>query len=167
MSEFARGYARRAFDSYVRRPALQVLAPKAAIIDFPPRIQPRWSSNSPHRTLAATIEGRRDIYADLLRQFAPLMSKLSSAPQSLWGNGYCDGLDAVALYGLLTLKRPRCYLEIGSGFSTRIARQAVQDGSLPTQIVSVDPTPRVEIDAICNEVIRARVEDLDSTFFAV
>ena len=144
---------------------LRVLAPDAIILDFPPNIHPRWSTDHPHPAMAATIARHRDVYADLLRQFVPLMTKFSRAPKLLWGNGLCDGLDAVALYGFINLKRPQCYLEIGSGYSTRVARQAVDDGSLSTRIVSVDPSPRAEVDAICDEIIRGRAEDLESSFF--
>ena len=168
MNEVVKRYARSAFNitrSAFNRCIQQPLAPTSVMLDFPPIIRPRWSSNLPHPVLAAMIERRRDVYADLLRQFAPLMLKLSSAPRSLWGNGLCDGLDAVALYAFLTLKRPRCYMEIGSGYSTLFARQAVNDGPLSTQIISVDPMPRTEVDAICDEAIRARVEDLESAFF--
>jgi hypothetical protein len=133
--------------------------------DFPPDVRPRWTFDHPHPIIAAMITRRLDVYGDLLRQFTPLMAKFSAAPQPHWGNGMFDGLDAVALYGLLTLKRPRCYLEIGSGHSTLFARQAIGDGSLPTRIVSVDPTPRAEVDAICDEVIRERAEDLNGAYF--
>ncbi len=67
---------------------------------------------------------------------------------------------------LLALHNPSVYVEVGSGNSTKFARRAVQDHGLRTRIVSIDPYPRREVDAICDEVIRHPCEDMDMTFFA-
>lgn len=77
-----------------------------------------------------------------------------------WINGMLPGLDAMILYGLIRRLRPKTYLEIGSGHSTKFARRAIADGKIATRIVSIDPHPRAEIDALCDEVIRAPLEDL-------
>ena len=52
------------------------------------------------------------------------------------------------------MRRPRRFIEIGSGNSTKFARRAIRDHWLNTSIVSIDPFPRSEIDAICDEVVR-------------
>ena len=64
----------------------------------------------------------------------------------------------MALYGLLAERRPSLLLEVGSGWSTRVARRAITDLDLPTRLVSIDPSPRAEVDRICDEVVRDRVE---------
>jgi hypothetical protein len=58
------------------------------------------------------------------------------------------------------------YLEVGSGNSTKIVRQTIRDLGLSTQVWSVDPEPRAEIDHLADRVIRARVETLDPEMFA-
>jgi hypothetical protein len=78
-----------------------------------------------------------------------------------WRNGWFLSFDAMMLYGLLALRNPRRYVEVGSGNSTRFARQAVYDHGLRTKIISIDPEPRAEIDAICDEVLRRPLEALD------
>jgi hypothetical protein len=45
------------------------------------------------------------------------------------------------------------------------ARQAIGDYGLRTTIASIDPHPRVEIDSICDYVIRCPVGDLDLGIF--
>ena len=81
--------------------------------------------------------------------------------EPVWANDWFPAFDAVILYGLLALRNPRIYLEIGSGNSTRFARRAIRDHGLRTRIISIDPCPRAEIDAICDQVLRAPLEDVD------
>ena len=63
------------------------------------------------------------------------------------------------------MRRPRRFIEIGSGNSTKFARRAIRDLSLNTSIVSIDPFPRSEIDAICDEVVRLPLEQVPGQFF--
>ncbi|NOT32287.1 MAG: class I SAM-dependent methyltransferase [Planctomycetes bacterium] len=78
-----------------------------------------------------------------------------------WINGWFPGLDAVTLYSLLATRNPRLFVEVGSGNSTRFARRAIRDHGLRTQIISIDPCPRAEIDAICDQVVREPLENVD------
>ena len=70
-----------------------------------------------------------------------------------------------ALYGFLREREPRQYVEIGSGVSTLCARRAIQDGGLATRITSIDPQPRADVDAACDHVIRAPLEQVDLGLF--
>jgi hypothetical protein len=56
---------------------------------------------------------------------------------------------------MIASKRPKQYFEIGSGNSTKFARQAIRDHGA-TRIVSIDPSPRAEIDAICGRGVACR-----------
>ena len=82
-----------------------------------------------------------------------------------WKNGWFENFDAAALVGLLVSKAPARYLEIGSGNSTKFARYAVERAKLPTSITSIDPRPRAAVDALCDKVIRERLEDCDLSLF--
>jgi predicted O-methyltransferase YrrM len=73
-------------------------------------------------------------------------------------NSYFSSPDAEVLYAMLRWRKPHRYVEIGSGHSTRVARQAVSDGGLKTRIACIDPFPRREIVGIADEVHRERVE---------
>ena len=74
-------------------------------------------------------------------------------------------LDGASLYGLIAHYAPRRYVEVGSGMSTRFARQAISDLGLQTRIVSIDPHPHTVVDALCDEVVRSRMEDVPRTFW--
>ena len=83
-----------------------------------------------------------------------------------WSNGWFQGLDALALYCFIADGRPRRYIEVGSGNSTKFARRAIVDHSLDTTITSIDPEPRAEIDDLCDRVVRSPLEDVDLSVFS-
>jgi hypothetical protein len=80
-------------------------------------------------------------------------------------NGWLPGLDSAALYTFLARTDPALYLEVGSGNSTKFARRAIEDHGLRTRLVSIDPQPRAEIDALCDEVVRSPAEEVDLTVY--
>lgn len=84
-----------------------------------------------------------------------------------WLNGWLPGADALSLYGYTAINKPRRYIEIGSGNSTKFVRKAIEDHQLSTEIISIDPSPRAEIDAICSKIIRTPLEDLDPGYFSL
>jgi hypothetical protein len=129
-------------------------------------------ANEPHQQLWRTINEGRARYAGRLKKIAQLPADWRNIPSNPdgtsgphWNNSFFAPLDAVALTGMIRDCRPKLYLEIGSGNSTRFARRATQLYSPNTRIVSIDPEPRVEIDAICDEVIRKPVESVDMDVF--
>ena len=70
-------------------------------------------------------------------------------------------MDTIALYGFVATEKPALYVEVGSGYSTKVVRRAITDHQLPTKLVSIDPHPRAQIDKLCNEVIRQPLESCD------
>jgi Methyltransferase domain len=140
-------------------------------LDYPVRLTARDPSASPHmRRLTERLTADRGAYRDILAGFADRYGeKLCAIPvepsddlaEPHWRNDWLPGLDAAAIYGFLADRRPRTYFEVGSGHSTKFARRAIQDLGLATRIVSVDPAPRAEIDALCDEMHRCGFEELD------
>jgi predicted O-methyltransferase YrrM len=134
---------------------------------------PRYGYGRPsHAELYEIIAGRREEYRALLDSFAAHEQDLVAIPLSptgpgepSWTNGWFQALDAVALYCLMADSNPRRYVEVGSGNSTMFARRAVSDHRLQTEIVSIDPEPRADIDDLCDRVVRSRLEDTDLTLF--
>lgn len=139
-------------------------------LEYPVRPTPRWGhGKSMHPELERRLADGRERYADLLRGVLTFREDLWRIPREpdptdlaapSWINGFLAGLDSALLYALLRARAPRRYLEIGSGHSTRLARRAITDGALETRIVSIDPAPRAEIEAICDESIREPLEAL-------
>lgn len=83
-----------------------------------------------------------------------------------WENDWFPPFDGAALYGLTSETRPRRLVEVGSGHSTRFARQAVADLGLPTRIVSIDPHPHTAVAGLCDETIVRRMEDMPADSWA-
>lgn len=108
--------------------------------------RPRYGYGHPaHPLLAETIGRGRQRYAELLRSFLEFEQQLltirvhhvdDESTEPAWINGWLPGLDIVALYSLVALRRPARYFEVGSGQSTRIVRKAIVDQQLPTRVVS-------------------------------
>jgi hypothetical protein len=107
----------------------------------------------------------RAIAADVPK-VADLQARVASPDNPHWVNGYLPPLDGMIIYTQLGLLKPRTYLEIGSGTSTKFARKAIRDFGLQTKIISIDPTPRAEIDALCDEVIRAPFQNIGEKILA-
>jgi hypothetical protein len=119
--------------------------------------------------LAAGAESYRSqlaAFTALAPQLLNIVAKLDQpTAEPEWINDHIPGLDAVSIYGFLAVSNPRRYVEIGSGNSTKFARQAIKDYGLRTRIVSIDPSPRAEVDGICDEVMRTTCEKVEPSFF--
>ncbi len=146
-------------------------------LDYPIHPRSRWGRAwglPAHAHLEAVIR-RQDVlarhaltaiarYAEALRRIPVRAPEAASIPR--WVNGWLPGLDGAALYTFVRDRKPLTYWEVGSGNSTRFVRQAIADGGASTRIVSIDPSPRVEIDALCDEVIRAPLEEVSADLIA-
>lgn len=79
---------------------------------------------------------------------------------------WCPGLDGAAAYSFVRELKPARIMEIGSGHSTRFMAQAIRDGGLKTHLRSIDPEPRRGIDHLCDEVVRATMDQVDVSEYA-
>lgn len=80
-------------------------------------------------------------------------------------NGYFRSPDLEPLYLLVRMLMPRRIVEVGSGSSTRITRQAILDGGLNTKVIAIDPCPRNNIRPFVDRHISSRLEHLDNQVF--
>ena len=145
------------------------------LLDYPVRPRPRYGEGRPpHPEINALLARGDDSYRATLGALAGFTEQLARIPETAspdapgepdWGNKFFTAMDAVALYSLLGLRRPARYFEVGSGNSTKFARRAAHDLGLDTRIVSLDPAPRAEVDALCDRVIRQPLEDADQSVF--
>lgn len=94
-----------------------------------------------------------------------LHSSQTHLPNPAFVGGPIDAFDSLALYAMIVKHRPKTYVEIGSGMTTCFARQAINDFRTGTKLISIDPQPRYEIDAICDEVVRDALETYDLSIF--
>jgi predicted O-methyltransferase YrrM len=103
----------------------------------------------------------------------PYSSELAALPVADLGaedffrnNEWFESVDADVLYGVIRHFRPARIIEIGSGYSSRLATRAICDGELATKLICVDPSPRVEIRRCAHEFIQSPVEDLSASELA-
>jgi hypothetical protein len=144
-------------------------------LDYEFSPSPRYGhGKAAHAALYEVIDGKRADFEQYLTKFAsfqedfldiPLEETQEAPEKPYWGNGFFPGMNAISLHCMLCSQRPRTFCEIGSGHSTRFARYAIELRKLPTQIISIDPHPRAEIDAICDIAVRQPVEDLPPEYF--
>jgi predicted O-methyltransferase YrrM len=144
-------------------------------LDYAVHPVPRYGyGKPPHPELYAMFAAGREQYRDRLHGFLRFAEQLRRIPlrqprestEPSWINKWLEGLDTLALYGLVAERTPKLYLEVGSGYSTKLVRRAIRDRGLATRLVSIDPRPRAEIDSICDRVVRHRMEDVDLSTFA-
>ena len=69
--------------------------------------------------------------------------------------------DAEVLYSVVREYKPRRIVEVGSGHSTRVTRQAIIDGRLQCELISVDPSPRIEVAGFADVIYREPFEQMD------
>jgi len=145
-------------------------------LDYPPSSnnEPRYGyGRPPHSRLAELLSRHDSDYLEVLNGFERYTEGLLAIPieetspsEPYWDNGFLFGLDGVSLYGFTRERTPRRYVEIGSGNSTLFVDRARRDGDISTEIVSIDPYPRREINAICDRVIRQPLESANLEIFS-
>jgi hypothetical protein len=154
--------------------ARQTFGNKIIFLDYPVTPIPRWGYGNPHQELYSIIDSNRNSYIERLKSFLDFTANFARIPKQAinsspsepnWINGWMPPLDAVALYSLIATKQPKYFLEVGSGNSTKFVRKAITDHGLNTKIISIDPHPRVEIDMLCDEVIRKPMEAVSLDLF--
>jgi predicted O-methyltransferase YrrM len=77
-----------------------------------------------------------------------------------WNNNFLPGLDIAALYMYIAERKPKKYMEVGSGNSTLVAAAAKNQYSTDTEIISIDPYPRADIDQVSQRIVRRPFEQV-------
>lgn len=144
-------------------------------LDYPPSrcFEPRYGySTNKIEKISQWFSSYEEEYINFLKYMRTI--DVSNIPINLtsgvhlttaWIGGAICAFDSMALFAMIQKVKPRIYLEIGSGMTTCFARSAIKEAGLDTKIVSIDPEPRGEIDAICDEVIRFGLETCDLSIF--
>ncbi len=142
---------------------------QSLFLEYKVDMKPRYGHGKPpHKELYEIINAHRKTYAQILREALDykeniwqIQEKTSDSSLPTWNNGYLPGLDIIGIYTLLSTYKPKRYLEVGSGHSTKVAYKAKTEQKLSTEIISIDPYPRTEIDSLADVVIRQPFENID------
>lgn len=107
------------------------------------------------------VKGDRSVVDALGRyrnRFDDFEDPLRNGVGYTFNNDFFSSPDAEILYTFVREFRPATVVEVGSGHSTKVIRQAIIDGGLGTRLVSVDPQPRAEIRTLADRVYYQPVE---------
>jgi hypothetical protein len=88
-------------------------------------------------------------------------------PNFFFGNMAFDNVDALFYYGLIRHLKPKNIIEVGSGWSTKIAAQAVQKNK-DTKLISIEPYPQPILKKGFNglsELIEKPVQEVSKNIF--
>jgi hypothetical protein len=74
-------------------------------------------------------------------------------------NGFYPTPDAEIYAAMILDARPARIVEVGSGFSSLIARAAIRHCGLDTELIVIDPTPRTDVRGAVDRLILKPVEE--------
>ena len=81
-------------------------------------------------------------------------------------NDQFQGIDAIALFSMIGSKKPRKIIEIGSGFSTLVALEAIRIFELDTEVICIDPFPRPFVRKLNDvQLIEKPVQEIGLEYF--
>jgi len=145
---------------------------RLALLDYDIVPSPLYTTERPHQQLLQLLQQQQNNYKQLLQQalqyknsFNTIDLQETTAAAPVWNNGFFPGLDIVVLYTLLASMKPKRYVEIGSGTSTKIAAKAKAEQQLTTTITCIDPYPRKEITAVADEWLNVSLQQAPLSLF--
>jgi predicted O-methyltransferase YrrM len=148
---------------------------QTVFLDYKVDSKPRYGHGKlPHSGLYDIINSNRKEYKNLIDkalEFKYVFQSFQSMDvekddqKPVYNSGFLPGLDIVSLFTLISEFKPKRYVEVGSGNSTKVAYAAKKHSNLKTEITSIDPMPRAEIDQLADVVIRKPFENTDLSIF--
>ena len=122
------------------------------------------------------IDFNEEMQLELLKKFN-YQIELDALPRNsntkdrfYFNNGYFESCDAEFYFSIIRLKKPKKIIEIGSGFSTLMAIEAIklnkkQDTEYNCEIVCIEPFENNWLDQLEVKIIRTPVEKLNISLF--
>lgn len=100
----------------------------------------------------------------------PIDLPAGSPVRYYYGNGAFEFVDAECYYGLIRWLKPSRILEVGSGFSTLLALEAIRkcqadDPSFHCNLTCIEPYERPFLETLDINLVRAKVEDVPLSHF--
>jgi hypothetical protein len=144
------------------------------VLDHPIEAKPLYSLSNPNLRLQNYFEQFKPQYQSLLisvLQYAPFIQTITpgnaseNSIQPVWNNDFVPPFDMILLYTILCTYRPKKYVEIGSGTTTKIANKARKEQNLDFTITCIDPRPRQEIQKIADVWLDQQIQKVDLSLF--
>ena len=166
-------HARDAADRLLRRALERVRRSGPVLVpEYPLHLAPRWGwgGASELSSIAELLARGAAGYEPAIADACAMLDWARTIPRhadssACWENDYWGSVDALVQCAALRRRDPALYVEVGSGYSTLFARRAIDEFSLRTQIVAIDPAPRTAVGACCDELIRAPLHEVSAEVF--
>jgi hypothetical protein len=165
-----RGNVKTALNAVLRRAGLEIGSTLKKRIDDDRlrKLQDREHWKEPRYTQGLALDDDKALQF-LNETCGPYRSDYQTFPASPNGdesqyfleNGWFESVDAEILYSVLRRFQPAQVVEVGSGFSTRLMRRAIDEGKLATKITSIDPHPNTSVQPYADEYIKLPIEDVE------
>lgn len=146
---------------------------RIAILDYPVTPSPLYTPETgPHKALHQMISRGNEEYKRLVQNslqhteaFKKIGVSASDNKMPAWKNGFLPAVDTILLYTILEEFRPKKYLEIGSGNSTKVAAFCREQENLNFSVTCIDPHPRREIQEIADSWIDKQIQTVSLDYF--
>ncbi|HVS13762.1 MAG TPA: class I SAM-dependent methyltransferase [Thermoanaerobaculia bacterium] len=129
------------------------------------RHRERWNRPSALIGVDYDLDAMKALHRDLVERFYGEWRELppyAECKKMGYGPGFTE-LDAMGLYMMLRHRRPRRFVEVGSGLSTWYAAQAIARNAAeghPGELLAIDPWASEKVRSIAGlEVLRQPVQD--------
>lgn len=140
-------------------------------LDYRVHMRPRFTPETGKGLddIQRQLEQRKEIIGqevECILQYVPQLHairKRADEPNLLlpaWNNNFLPGLDIAALYMYIAERKPKKYMEVGSGNSTLVVAAAKSQHSIDTEVISIDPYPRADIDKVSQRIVRRPFEEV-------
>ncbi len=147
---------------------------RIAILDYPVKPSPLYTPETvPHKYLYKIISEGNDEYKALVKsslEYGHVFKKIDVSPPNdrmpAWKNGFLPAVDTIMLYSIITRFRPKKYLEIGSGNSTKVTAFCRGQENLDYSITCIDPNPRREIHEIADVWLDKQIQSVPLKYFS-
>ena len=132
-------------------------------LEYPLQVTSRWGFGQlPNPYLLNLIDANSWLYETQLQKSQQYLTNFENFT---WRNGWFDGIDVIMLYTMVRETKPKRFIEVGSGITTLIARQAITDGQLNTKILTIDPFPERVPQGVADTFIKDRAENMKHDFW--
>lgn len=100
----------------------------------------------------------------------PWRDNATADPEVPWGEMF-PTLDSIVLYSMIRKFKPKKYIEVGCGFSSRVSSAAARRNNEQEKVTSVSyiepyPGPRLDQEGLSGELIQKRIQDVDLGVFS-
>ncbi len=82
-------------------------------------------------------------------------------------NPFCAPIDSCILFAMIAELEPGRIMEVGSGYTTDVMRHAKEVYMLPGELISIDPSPRKDIEEMVDAFLESPLQEVPASDFEI